>query len=90
MAKPDAGQHQQTEGTDGVVGTMLQIHQLVEGLFPAQHQGEGTDEKGTEPQAHHDQGQVAGDREGTDGAIKAEGGIKQLEVDQAHQPSPGR
>ena len=69
---------------------MLQIHQLVEGLFPAQHQGEGTDEKGTEPQAHHDQGQVAGDGEGTDGAIKAEGGIKQLEVDQAHQSPPGR
>ena len=54
----DPHQHQQTQGPNGVMGSMFQVDQLLEGPFPGEHQGEGTDEQGPKTQAHHDQDDV--------------------------------
>ena len=54
----DPHQHQQTQGANGVVGSMFQVDELLEGPLPGQQQGERTDEQGPKTQAHHDQDDV--------------------------------
>ena len=41
----DLQQHQESKGPDGVMGAVLQKHQLVEGALSGQHQGERADEQ---------------------------------------------
>jgi hypothetical protein len=72
------------------MGSVLEEHQRVEGALAAEHQRERTDEQGSQPQAGEDQHQVAGDREGADGAIEAERRIQQFQIHQAHQTPSGR
>ena len=85
----DPRQHHQAEGTNGVVGAMLQIDELIKGPLAHQHQGDRTDEQGPQAEAGEDQGQLGGDRKGADRAIEAEGSIEQLQVDQAGDATAG-
>ena len=65
------------------MGAMVEIDQFIEGPLAHQHQGDRADEQGAQAQARENQRQLTGDCKGAHGAIEAEGGIQQLQVDEA-------